>query len=118
MADLFDRLRTPRDLADAGMQTAVEHADDIEPGWSERAVEHVREFAHIRHEFLGEDVRVWAHKQGLPYPPKACAWGAVMVRASKDRIIARAGYRTTRIPPQHAKPAVLWESLLIERAAA
>jgi hypothetical protein len=75
---------------------------------------HVRLFAGIRHEFLGEDVRTWAHEQGLPLPPMACAWGAVMLRAARERIVVRAGYRTTRIPPQHAKPAVLWQSLIWE----
>lgn len=107
MTDLFD---FARQLADAGMQTAVEHADAVDAGWSDRALEHVRAFATFRERFLGEDVRTWAHEQGLPKPPKACAWGAVMVRAARDGLIARGGYGTTRIPPQHAKPAVLWLS--------
>lgn len=109
---------TSRQLAADGMERALDHADEATPGWSDQAVERVRQFAHIRSEFLGEDVRVWAHAQGLPLPPVACAWGAVMVRAAREGIIERDGYATTRIPPQHSKPAVRWHSLVSDRLAA
>lgn len=115
MNDLFG-FPTSVQLAEQGMATATEHADTVAPGWSERAFDLVCQFACIRHEFLGEDVRRWAHEtQDLDLPPKACAWGAVMVRAARERIIVKAGYRMTRIPPQHAKPAVLWSSLVIPK---
>ncbi len=117
MADLFDYTDTKK-LAEAGMLAAVEHADHVEAGWSERALEHVRHFAAFRFEFLGEDVRLWAYEQGLPHPPVECAWGAIMVRAARENIIARNGYGTTRIPPQHSKPAVRWQSLIFQEQAA
>ena len=107
-----------QDLADLGMTRALDHANDKAPGWSDRAFGFVYAFALQTHEFLGEDVRIWAHNQmGLDLPPKACAWGAVMMRASRESIIENAGYAKTRIPPQHSKPAVRWRSLVVREAA-
>lgn len=117
MDDLFERVSS-QGLADIGMASAVAHADAKQPNWSDDAVSEVRFYATFNREFLGEEVRQWAHeRQGLSKPPKACAWGAVMVRAARDGLIERAGYRTTSIPPQHAKPAVLWRSLIYREVA-
>lgn len=114
--DMFSS--SSRSLADQGITRAVEHADREVDGWSDRALMHLRLFAEIRPSFLGEDVRAWAYDQGLPRPPKECAWGAVMLRGARENIIARDGYGTTKIPPQHAKPAVQWRSLVQLREAA
>lgn len=109
---------TSQALATAGMELAAANADAQAPGRSERALTHVISFAMQTHEFLGEDVRSWAHRDmGLDHPPKACAWGAVMTRAAREGIIEHAGYAKTRIPPQHSKPAVKWRSLVLREAA-
>lgn len=79
---------------DAAMASAVEHADNATPGWSDAALEYVKHFARAHKEFLAEDVRVLAPLLGLPEPPDNRAWGAVIRRARKEGIITPAGYGT------------------------
>jgi hypothetical protein len=65
--------------AKAGMETAVEHADRVEPDWSTDAYEALKTMArtHAGHTFTIEELRLrigpW-----LPEPPDLRAWGAVV----------------------------------------
>lgn len=122
MVDLFDfadsRGPTAQELADDGMARAVDHADAVEEGWSERAYKLLCRYATEHSEFMTEDVRVWAHQIGLPKPPDGRAWGAVTLRAVKASIIYCHHYRKTRIPPAHATPRPVWRSLYFEELAA
>lgn len=104
-------------LADAGMNRAAEHADAANPKWTDRAFQMVLDFAKTRHEFMGEEVRQWAHRQGLPLPPDGRAWGFVIVRAIRAEVIECAGYRNTRIPPAHATPRAIWRSNIYREQA-
>lgn len=124
MADFFDFMDAPvapkptaQDLAIDGMTRAIEHADAVEEGWGDRAYAMLVDFALGRFEFMTEDVRVWAHAQGLPVPPDGRAWGAVTVRAVRDKIIVRDRYQKTRIPPAHSTPRPVWRSQLYAEAA-
>ena len=74
-------------------------------------------YAAINSEFMTEDVRNGARKRGFPEAPSARAGGAVTIRASRDRIIEKSGYRKTRNPLAHATPATLWRSLICREAA-
>lgn len=103
---------TTRELALEGMTRAVDHADRIEPGWSERAYRMLLQYAASHFEFMTEDVRTWAHDAGLPQPPDSRAWGAVTLRAVKARLLIRDRYRKTRIPPAHACDRPVWRSPL------
>lgn len=107
--DLF--VPTAQELADQGMARAVEHADAVEDGWSERAYAYLLYFARTNYEFMAEEVRTAAHQEGLPLPPDGRAWGAVIVRGTADKIITSSGtYRKTRIPPAHSTPRTVWRS--------
>lgn len=124
MADFFDFMDAPsapkptaQDLAIDGMTRAIEHADAVEEDWSERAYHMLLTYALNHFEFMTENVRVWAHDQGLPLPPDGRAWGAVTMRAVRDRIIVRDRYQKTRIPPAHSTPRPVWRSQLYAEAA-
>jgi hypothetical protein len=113
MIDLFSAppyQPTTRQLAGEGMRQAVEHADAVELKWSERAYAFLERYAAANREFLTEDVRTWAHRNGLPLAPDNRAWGAVINRASRERLIVRDRYETIRIPPSHARPMPVWRS--------
>lgn len=117
MTDLFDFANT-RDLARDGMARAVEHADRVEPSWSDRASDILHRYALTNPEFMAEDVRVYAHKiEQLPSPPDPRAWGAVVNTAVRQGLIARDRYELTKIPPAHATPRPVWRSLIYRRAA-
>ena len=68
-------------LRDEGMKKAGDNAEKKSPGWQDRALGFLMAFP--ENEFLIEDVRVWAHKAGLPKPPHGRAWGPV-ARAASD----------------------------------
>lgn len=82
---------------DLGIQRSVDHANSVESEWSGQALGLLRAFvARLAPDetFLTEQFRAWAHAlpQGLPQPPDARAFGAVIQRAAKKhRIIERAG---------------------------
>lgn len=87
----FDAAAEARDL---GMQRAVDHANREEPEWSGQALGQLTAYANIiGRPFLIEEARVWAEAHGLPNPPDARAWGAVVKRAAhkKKPVIVRAG---------------------------
>lgn len=116
MADLFDFM-TAQALAEEGAQKAADHANAIEPGWSDRAYALLQSYAASHLEFMLEDVRNWAHRIGFPQAPSARAWGAVALRGARERLILRAGYRKTQNPLAHGTPATLWRSLIYREAA-
>lgn len=113
--DLFNYVPpvpSTRQMAEEGMQRAVDHANDVQPGWSDKALELVKLYAKKSHGFLTEEVRTWAHGEcDLDLPPDPRSWGAVMAKAKAARIVEPAGFRSTAIPPAHAKPMQYWRSL-------
>ena len=102
------------DLAMQGMNQAAEHADAEIPGWTHQAFDMLKLFAARHFEFMGEDVRKWAHDEGFPQPPDRRAWGHVIQRGVRDGV----GYRKTRIPPAHATPRAIWRSRIWHEEAA
>lgn len=125
MTNLFNFMEAPvlprptaRELAEEGMNRAADHADQVEPRWSDRAYEMLEGYALAHFEFMTEDVRVWAHEEGLPKPPDGRAWGAVTHRAIVAGLIRCDRYRKTRIPPAHATPRPVWRSQIFEGSPA
>lgn len=96
---------------DDGMKRAVDHADRVEPDWSEAALQCIRDYP-VHTPFLVEDVRQWAHhKRNLPHPPDARAWGAVIKRAQAKEIIRCTGYTRAKNKSTHAGPRSQWIKL-------
>jgi len=60
-------------------------------------------------EFLGEDVRNFAHEQGLQLPPDNRAWGGVMIRAARAGLIKKNGYRVCKNRKAHNSPMTIWQ---------
>lgn len=125
MSDLFDWMDAPsrvspttQELALEGAQRAADHAEAVTPGWNEQAYSMLLSFAADHFEFMTEDVRVWAHGEGLPQPPDARAWGSVVLRAVRAKAVFRDHYRKTRIPPAHACDRPVWRSPLYQQRQA
>lgn len=111
MSEQPDLFKNGAELRDEGIKRAVDHADRVEERWSDRAFELFKEYIRARRVFMTEDVRMWAHKdRDLPLPPDGRAWGAVTVRAVKQRLIRRIGYAPMKSPNCHQDPKPVWQS--------
>lgn len=104
--DLF----SGEELRDKGIQQAVDHANRVEPKWSEMAYSYLKIYILIPHhtEFMAEDVRKYG-KHYIPEPPSNRAWGAIFVRAAKEGLIRRKGFRNVKNAKAHCTPATVWE---------
>lgn len=105
--------KSARQLADEGAQAAADHAERETVDWKKRALKAFEDYARNNTEFLTEDVRVWAHQNGLPGAPDGRAWGHVSKQAVKERFVEVSGYRNTRIKPAHAGPRAVYRSLIM-----
>ena len=99
---------TGEQLRDQGIERAVTHADKEIPNWQETAFRFLRHYIKTHKEFLAEDVRETSTFE-VPEPPSNRAWGAVMVRAVKEGLIEKNGYKKVSNPLAHKTPATLWK---------
>lgn len=95
---------------DDGIARAAAHADDVDPRWQTRAFRAVAIFARYHPAFLAEDARGMAEREGLPSPPDARAWGAVMRLAARRGVIVADGYGPAN--SSNRSPKVKWRSLV------
>jgi hypothetical protein len=94
---------------EAAIQRGVDHADRVEPGWSDTAWDFLVGFLRDTDEFMAEDVR--AKASGLvPDPPDARAWGGVIRRAVKAGMLTRVGYGTKKAKNCHMQPITIWRT--------
>lgn len=77
--------------ADVGMRRAADHAERVEPGWTEQAVQALREFAKAQTAPFTIETAREAIAAKVPRPPEARAWGAVTRLARSRNYIAAAG---------------------------
>lgn len=92
-----------------GIAQAAKSAEENSPGWNVEALKYVRNYHKQR--FMAEEIREWAHECGLPEPPSARAWGAVIVTAKNAGLIKHAGYAAVENPKAHRTPASVWEKV-------
>jgi hypothetical protein len=97
------------ELRDQGMQQATDHADAVNPKWSETAHAFLLKYAKGNEQFTAEDVRNVSHEV-VPTPPDQRAWGGVMVGAVKSGMITKCGYAAAKNPKNHCGIATLWKS--------
>ena len=103
-------------LRDLGMQKAIDSAEDQTPNWQELAYaqleKYVKSYAknYCLKSFMAEDIRAWAHDQGLPRPPSSRAWGGIIHKARSRGLIKRIGTATVKNPTAHCANAALWAS--------
>lgn len=116
--DLFDAVPqmpdplTGRELADEGGRRAEQHADAVEPSWSDRARDCLAAYldAHPGQSFTSEAVVAFAKARGLPKPPDARAWGPTFRSFARAGRIKRQGYVESPDPKQHGSPSTLWKA--------
>ena len=96
---------------DNGIQQAIDHADEVNPSWSEQAYYALKCFLDDgQGEFLCEEFRQWCEiNELIPSPPHNRAYGAVMVRAVKEGLIISMGYAPVTNSKAHRTPATVWK---------
>lgn len=90
------------------MTRAVDHADRVELGWSERALGALQLYCLKHEEFTAEDARAALHEGGLSYPPDGRAWGAVFKKAASLGWICKVGYAPRRCG--NMTPTIIWST--------
>lgn len=116
---LIDRNGTPtmdaaRHARDLGMGMALDHAEEMAPGWGDLAYHFLENFCRKNAHFISEDVSDASKLWGMTQPPTDRAWGAVYKRAAKAGIIEKAGSGTSR--RRHASICPMWRSLIYKGA--
>lgn len=93
-----------------GIEQAVDHADQVSPGWSDRAFEMVKRYPNVL-PFFVQDLREWAHDNGLEDPPSNRAWGGVIKRANHAGLVKFVEYKPKPHEGQHNQPAAVWQKI-------
>lgn len=108
----MEKLDRGQQLAIFGADTAAAHADRVSGGtWSDKAWDYLVNFGRAQQgkPFMAEDVRVHAEmRQAIPKPPDKRAWGSVVMRAAKARLIRRVAFAPNKSPTCHASPKSVW----------
>lgn len=100
------------ELKEKGIELAVDHAEQINPCWKEKAFEMFKEWLSgwpSGYMFLMEDARQSLEVRGLPAPPSLRAYGRIIQMAKKEGLIVHAGYKQVSNPRAHQANASLWE---------
>lgn len=112
----FD-FQTARTARDAGMQQAIQHAEELHPKWGDQAYDFLCEFAKRHASFISEDVSdATKLDPAFPQPPTDRAWGSIYRRAAKDRLIVQDGLGRSR--RRHASICPRWRSCIAVGVAA
>lgn len=100
-------LFTGKQLMKAGIQKAVDHANEVSLNWAEQAYSFLTSYIQFNDTFMCEDVR--AKSIGVvPPPPNKRAWGGIMRRASKAGLIYRRKTKPVKNPKAHCANATFW----------
>ena len=96
-------------LKQEGMKASLDNANSMDNLWSEKAFGYLKDFLLVTNDvFMAENIREYAHQNGLEYPPSKRAWGAIIVRAKKEGLITFRGYSQVSNPKAHRANAMLW----------
>jgi hypothetical protein len=93
---------------DIGMQQALDNANRVEETWSEKAYSFLLSYIKNNKTFMTEEVRIASEEYFAP-PPSNRAWGAIIVKAVKNGLISRIGYKSVTNPKAHCTPAAVWQ---------
>lgn len=98
---------------DAGIQTAVDHVEEVCPNWSDIAYNKLKEFLQIFSDpFQAEEVRSFsAVDDEFPDPPSNRSWGGVFLKAANAGLIRKIGSQNTKAVKSHCTPAALWQKV-------
>ncbi len=99
--------RDAAERRDAGIEAAEAGANRHDENWSDLALHALKSFMaeFPGRRFLCEEVREWAEAAvGLPTPPNQKAWGGIIQRASRARLIEKVGAREAKSSNLSLKP--------------
>ena len=104
---------------DQGIKRAVDHANQEQPRWAERAFNYLKEYARSNQTFMTEQLRakVEATRADL-IPPHARAWGGIIRKAKKANIIRSISLKQVTNPNAHCAIATLWGSNIYDHGTA
>lgn len=109
MFDLFHQPPlTGAELRDNGITASINNANRKINLWSETAYQHSINYIKTVSEFKTEDARAYATAKGLEEPPSKRAWGAIVLRLAKEKLIYKKGHLTVDNPKAHKCFATLW----------
>lgn len=107
-------MTTATQARDAGINQAVQHAEEIHLGWTDKAVEAIRTYARCvkaRGEtFTAEKVRGSIIGSCVPTPPHKRAWGGAFARAAREGIIVKVGVTHSEAPHCHLSYVAEWRA--------
>lgn len=106
-------------LAEQGAERAMAHADRVAStpplAWRDEAYGILVSFISFKRlvgsDFMAEDVREYAERGGLSAPPDGRAWGGIVQRALRAKLIERVGYAPMKSRNCHANPKTVWRPL-------
>jgi hypothetical protein len=101
---------TGRQNRDAGMKKAIQSAEQVCEGWSEKAFQLFKWYLSSLPEgkrFLIEDFREEV-KDKIPAPRSSRAYGSIAMRAVKLGLIERVGYTQVKNPKARMANASVW----------
>lgn len=104
---VFD-VPTGLQLRDIGIQKAVDHADAVHDGWSDKAYSFLLNFIKSSREFMTEDIREAAIGI-VPEPLSNRAWGSVVLKAARNGLIYKSGIVQVKNPKAHMANANVWK---------
>lgn len=84
---------TQAEKGEAGMRAAEDHAERDEPGWKGEALRYLRRFVaeNRGRDFLAEEIAPWAYERGCTKAPDDRAWGGIIQRAGRLKIMEQTG---------------------------
>ena len=98
-------------LAEQGIDTAVQHADDCIPDWSKQAYNFALYYCRTRTRFMAEDMRNASYCI-IPEPPHTRAWGGIIRRLQNNGIIRCVGISKVKNVTAHSANASVWEVII------
>ena len=99
---------TGSQLAEIGMNAAVQHAERTIPDWSKQAYNFACHYCRTHAKFMAEDMRN-ASDGIVPEPPHTRAWGGVIRRLLNNGIIRCIGTAKVKNVTAHSANASVWE---------
>ena len=96
---------------DKGIKKSIDHANAVNHDWSEKAYACFKLFLKWRAgNFMCEDFRTFS-KALLPEPPSLRAYGHVIVRAAREKLIKQVGYAKVSNARAHMANSAVWEKV-------
>lgn len=102
---------TATELRDAGIETAVRHANQVHEKWSDQAYKFALDYIKFHTSFQCEDMRL-ASIGFVPEPPSKRAFGGVIMHLAKEGKITKIGYSSVDNTKAHMAFAAVWKSNL------